>query len=384
MPGIRQLAAQLRDALASSDPVLSAGDLCAEIAEELAATEKVCATARVRYAARAAECGEHRKRGFADVTDWVARTAGSSAGEARAALATVAAIEDCPATKEALIAGEVSLAQAAEIARVPGCEAELLDVARTESLRSLRDKARRKHLEGIPPEELHTEQSRQREVRHWRDEIDMVRGVFAFTPEFGTRFANRLDAETDRVWRAARREGRLVTRAQCAADAFQRLFERKANGATGATDLVLVFDLNGWVRGHTHPGEVGRVFGGGPFPVSEASRLAVDAFVKVVLRRGTTVDTIVHFGRRRPALLQTILDLGAAPHFEGVTCADERCDRRFGLQWDHVDPVANHGPTSEQNLQPLCYPHHVEKTERDRRAARRLDRTRNDKERGPP
>jgi hypothetical protein len=205
--------------------------------------------------------------------------------------------------------------------------------------------------------------------------------MFALTPEFGTRFAQRLDAETDRVWREARREGRSVTRAQCAADAFERLFEGTGNGAGSSTDLVLVYDLNGWVRGHTHAGEVGHILGGGPCPVSVARKLAVDAFVKVVLHDGTKVRTIIHYGRRRPALLQTVLDLGDPPDFDGVTCAQEGCDRRFGLQWDHKDPVANHGPTSAANFQPLCHPHHTEKTERDRRAGL-LNGSRT--KRGPP
>jgi 5-methylcytosine-specific restriction endonuclease McrA len=38
------------------------------------------------------------------------------------------------------------------------------------------------------------------------------------------------------------------------------------------------------------------------------------------------------------------------------------------LEWDHVDPRANGGPTSFVNLEPLCWPHHQEKTERDRKA----------------
>ncbi|MEX1007485.1 MAG: HNH endonuclease signature motif containing protein [Acidimicrobiia bacterium] len=381
MPGIRDLIGELCSELARVEPGRYSGDDCAEIAEHLALAEKACGTARVRFGARASECGAHRKRGFAGANDWLARAAGSSEGAVRTELATVAAVETCPATKKALVAGEVSLAQAAEIARVPGCEAELLEVARTESLSSLKRKARRKHLESIDPEDLHAEQHRCREVRHWNDELGMRRGTFAFTPEFGTRFANRLDAETDRVWREARRAGRSTTRAQCAADAFERLFEGTGNGNTRTPDLVFVYDLNGWVRGHTHPGEVGHILGGGPCPVSLARKLAVDAFVKVVLHDGTKVDTIVHYGRRRPALLQTVLDLGDPPDFDGVACAEEGCDRRFGLQWDHKDPVANDGPSSAENFQPLCYPHHVEKTERDRQAGL-LNGQR--KERGPP
>jgi hypothetical protein len=74
---VRELAAQLRAALASADPGSTAGPVCGDIAEELAATEKACAAARLRYAVRATDCGEHARRGFTDPNAWIARTAGS-------------------------------------------------------------------------------------------------------------------------------------------------------------------------------------------------------------------------------------------------------------------------------------------------------------------
>ena len=68
----------------------------------------------------------------------------------------------------------------------------------------------------------------------------------------------------------------------------------------------------------------------------------------------------------RGALLQSLLDLGDPPDFDGPVCSQEGCERRFGLQWDHIDPVVNGGPTTRDNLEPLCVPDHVAKTERDR------------------
>jgi hypothetical protein len=221
----------------------------------------------------------------------------------------------------------------------------------------------------MDPDDLHSRQRERREVRHWvDDELGLVRLAGAFSPEFGKRFANRLDRETDRVWRDARRERQNVTRAQCAADAFERLFSGTSSTNAGTTDLMFVCDLNAWARGHAHPGEVAQIVGGGPVPVSVMRSQAVDAFVKAALHDGTQVDTIVHYGRRRPALLQSVLDLGDPPAFDGVVCSEEGCDRRFGLQWDHKDPCANGGPTRKRNLQALCDPHHVDKTERDRKA----------------
>ena len=67
-------------------------------------------------------------------------------------------------------------------------------------------------------------------------------------------------------------------------------------------------------------------------------------------------------------MLRTALDLGAPPEFNGTVCAAPGCDRRYHLQDDHIDPVANGGPTSYLNRQPLCPPDHRIKTEQDRKA----------------
>src|SRR5581483_5793288 len=117
-----------------------------------------------------------------------------------------------------------------------------------------------------------------------------------------------------------------------------------------------------------HEGEPCHIVGGGPIPISLAKDLGQDAFLKAVLHTGTEIHTIAHFGRRYPAVLRTALDLGAAPEFNGNTCAASGCDRRYHLQDDHVDPVANGGETSYANRQPLCPPHHRMKTECDRKA----------------
>ncbi|MGH9003076.1 MAG: hypothetical protein ACRDYV_08100, partial [Acidimicrobiia bacterium] len=74
------LSRALREALAGFDPKRYAGEDAAVVAEDLAATAKACAAAQVLAAARAAECGAHRQKGFADAADWVARTGGTSTG----------------------------------------------------------------------------------------------------------------------------------------------------------------------------------------------------------------------------------------------------------------------------------------------------------------
>jgi hypothetical protein len=131
---------------------------------------------------------------------------------------------------------------------------------------------------------------------------------------------------------------------------------------------VIVCDLRAYRRGHAVDGEPCHIVGGGPVPVSLVRELERDAFLKVVLHDGTRIDAIAHYGRRIPAVLRTALELGSPPVFDGIRCSAAGCDRRFHLEHDHIDPVANGGKTAYVNDQPLCWPHHQVKTEQDRKA----------------
>src|SRR2546428_14190975 len=138
-----------------------------------------------------------------------------------------------------------------------------------------------------------------REFKSWKDELGMIRFRGALPPDVGVPFINRLDKETDRQWRAARREGRREARSVLAADAFVKLTSAAAAEAgrskARSADLVLVCDLNAYRRGHAHEGEACHIVGGGPIPVSVARELEKDAFLKVVLHDGVNVHTVAHF-----------------------------------------------------------------------------------------
>lgn len=373
----------LRAAIAALDPDVVGGDECRRLASELATVEKACAAARVRVAARAAACGAHRRAGFADPADWLAREAGTTIAEAKTALDTAALLQSLPATAGALAAGELSLAQAAEIAKGARSaepaerdqvEAGLLDIARHHGLRTLKDTARKQRLERIDPAELHRRQHRARYLRHWRDELGMVRIDAALPPAAGIALINRLDAETDRHQRTARRaqrdgDGGVEKREAYAADALVTLTAGGGKGQPGGrADLVIVSNINAYRRGHAHPGEVCHIIGGGPIPVDIARQLGRDAFLKAVLHDGVNIHTVHHIGRYRQAELRTALELGAPPGFDGAACTTLGCDRRYGLEWDHRHPLAAGGTTTYANLEPQCWPHHHQKTEQERQA----------------
>jgi hypothetical protein len=118
-----------------------------------------------------------------------------------------------------------------------GSSTELLDLAKGQSLKSLREETRRRRLGAIDPEELHALQHQAKTFRHWRTGLGMVGFTGELPPEIGVPIMNRLDAETDRLWQQARQAagGRgEERRALVAADALVRLVGRPAARAERA------------------------------------------------------------------------------------------------------------------------------------------------------
>lgn len=377
--GLVEIVRAFRAGVVEFEPGNLSGEDCAVLVEELATAEKACVAARVRAAARAGECGVHKERGFAAPADWLARVSGSSASAAKAALETAAALEQLPSAKAALESGELSMAQARELVRTeaecPGSADTLLETARGHSLKTLREQARDRRVRAIGPESLHELQLQAQRFRHWRNALGMVAFAGEVPPEVGVPFISRLEAEIDRRWLQARKEenrardatsepedspdathlweeGRVTRaggvsaqqfRARLAAEAFIQLIETGGKGKAHSADLVIVCDLRAYRRGHAIEGEPCHIVGGGPIPVSLARELGRDAFLKAVLHDGVKIDTVAHFGRRTSAVLRTALALGAPPEFDGVVCSAPGCDRRYGCQKDHTDPVANGG-----------------------------------------
>lgn len=271
----------------------------------------------------------------------------------------------------------MSLRQAQEIVaaeeEAAGSEAELLELARKASLRALQDRARKLRQEAADPAELHERRRKARHHRWWVNELGNVQYAGELAPEVGVPIMNRLDRIADRLRRdaktAARHGGAAVEpREAYAADAFVKLCSGGDGSRAGRADVVFVVDLNTYRRGHAHRGEACHIVGGGPVPVDVVRAAERDAFVKAVLHDGVRIHTVKHFKRHLNAELRTALELGSPSEFDGVSCVEAGCDRRHGLEWDHIDPVANRGPTTFANLEPRCWPHHRAKTERDRLA----------------
>ena len=96
-----------------------------------------------------------------------------------------------------------------------------------------------------------------------------------------------------------------------------------------------------------------------------------------MLYDGVDLRNIRRWTRNIPVEVRVALELGKPPEFDGIRCAV--CGNRFRTENDHVEPHVGGNPASLNNLDPLCWSCHQEKTERDRKAGK-LGK----KKRGPP
>ncbi len=115
-------------------------------------------------------------------------------------------------------------------------------------------------------------------------------------------------------------------------------------------------DRDALVRGHTLPGELCDLDGAGPIPVPLARALAVDSFLALVFTEAGDIRAVHHRGRTINATLRTALA------FRDRVCVVPGCAMPYGLEIDHVRPVALGGPTALDNLALLCTHHHRLKT----------------------
>lgn len=110
------------------------------------------------------------------------------------------------------------------------------------------------------------------------------------------------------------------------------------------------------VRGHTKAEETCDIPGVGPIPVATARALSSDAILAAVITKGKDVKAVAHLGRTIPARLRTALQA------RDSECVVPGCHNRHRLEIDHVEPFAEGGPTSLDNLVRMCRPHHHMKT----------------------
>jgi len=355
---VRTAVAALESVARGLDPERFDGHDAAELLEDFARGERVCAAAKSLLARRVDETGAWRGNGHRSAAHWVAEATGETVGAATRALETARALDELPATADAFRAGQLSEVQAAEITSAAGSdpqsEATLLATAAETGVKGLRDRCRvvragAEENDQAWARRLHA----QRRAHEWTDPDGTYRIEARLAPDAGARFSSAWRTHIDQIFQYARRAGRRESRAAYAADALVAL---ASEGPCKPVQISAVVDSAALARGHAEAGERCEISGVGPVPVTTARSLLSDSVVSVLVRDGDDITAVSRPTRTIPAKLRKALEA------RDPTCPVKGCANAQFLEIDHIVPLAEGGRTELANLWRPCSHHHDLKT----------------------
>ena len=316
-----------------------------------------------------------RVGGSKNSAEWVALHTGTPIYEAQAVVILADQLRHLPQTVEAMNAGKLSTAQAVEVARGatagPHAEERLLNLAKSSTVRTLRDEASRVIAAATDEVERHKRIHKNRCLKTWTDQDGAFNLKARMTVANGALVMAALTPFQDEIFKAARKSGEYATPEAYAADALMALCEKASHKASGseacanATEtrssrpnavINIRVDIDALKRGHTEHGEMCEIAGVGPIPVATATEYLGEAFLKLLVVDGVDIKTVAHMGRAIPAPLRTAVEE------RDRVCQVPTCDMTIGLEIDHIKPFAEGGPASVENLVRLCKRHHLQKT----------------------
>jgi hypothetical protein len=337
------------------------GAAAAELIAKAAEGERLCVGIRL-LAARRLEADNERAR-----ANWLAGATGATPGEAARDLEASEQLTGLDATEAALRDGELSVAQAREVASGasadPAAEAELLDLARHASVSELRARAKQVRAAAIPEADKNDKAHRERKLGSGSDPETAKGWLGASGPNAAVaKMLGYLEPWIQAEFAKARAEGRRESRAAYAFDALLaalaaagRKDQRGAPVGPPAKVLVRV-DAAALQRGHTVAGEMCEIDGLGPVPVDAVRELLPQAVIDVIVTNGVDVFNRTNLARRSDAFQQAVLD------WVGGRCSTLGCSATRHLQIDHRIDWAKIRITELKNLDWLCVPCHRLKT----------------------
>ena len=358
---------ELRDAIgrfaAGFDPSLLSAEEAGLAVAEASALERLAATVKGLAAARAADTGLWKAAGERSAAHHLARVSGTSVGQASTTIETARRLEKLPVAGAAARAGALSAEQAAAVADAatadPSAEARVVEKALRSSLAELREECARTKAAACDPEERRRKIHEGRFLRTWTDADGAWRLAMRDNPEVGAQIMATLEPLRDRLFKAARAEGRREPWEAYAADALAALCRGEAGAPTRSRTKVIVrVDLAALLRGRPLEGELCEICGYGPVAVSAVRDLldTGDPFLAAVVTRGDEVLGVAHLRRRPNAVQQTALE------FLYPSCAAEGCSASTWLENDHRLDWATSKLTVLDLLDRLCSHHHDLKT----------------------
>jgi hypothetical protein len=350
--------ATLRSTIVEHGSTFDAGALtAAEAVEALMDLEVVVRIAegmRAQAMKRVHDTNAHAGTAFPDAAKFISNKLGRRVTEVRDVLDTAARLEDLSVTSQAVREGRLTSAAARSIADAatlnPAAERELLAAAERgpTALRKAAIEARK----AVESSEDRTERQRRSQFwKMWTDDDGMIAGRFRFTPEAGGQVEAMIEGLRQKLFREHRagknHEPNEYYNAQAALSLLLGTVDAKADFR-----VHIIIDHDALKRGDVFEGETCEIQGVGPVSVEWVRSLLGEAFLTAIVKKGTDIRTVAHFGRNVPELVQTALIVG------GRECEAEDCEIHGYLERDHVQDFALGGETSLANLIWLCYFHH--------------------------
>jgi len=353
------------------DAALLSGDQAAAAVEAATAIEAMIGNVRAKAAARVAETRAWKGAGERSAVSHLARSTGSTLGQATETLQTGQRLKDLPVLDAAARSGELSAQQTAAIADAatadPASEARLVAKAKDTSLAELRHECAKTKAAACADLEARRRQIHDRRfLRDWTDGEGAWHLHMRNNPEVGAELMAALAPIRDRLFNTARVEGRREPLDAYAADALVEAVcgsgdddtAAPARGARGRAKVIVRVDLPALLRGYPADEETCDIAGFGPVAVSAVRDLldTGDAFLAAVVTAGEAVVGVAHLGRRPRAAQQTALE------WLYPTCAVEGCTTTAWLEIDHRVDWADSHITVFDLLDRLCSHHHDRKT----------------------
>ncbi len=352
-----RIAKELAEVVAGLEPARLAGSDAARLTGAAARIEKLAGTAKAALAARAEETNAWRGGRAASPEQWLAETSGCSEGIAREALTTARRVETLPETRQRLLDGTLSMAQAALVsagaAVDPASEGRLLRTASRSGMRGLRAEKERVVAAATDQEAAARRAHRDRHLRTWQ-QGPATHGSFSGPTTVVADLLEALEPLAQRRFQEARSAERRESHDAYRFDALVDL--ARAEGATTTARPKHVarvrVDLPALLRGRTQPGETCEIPGVGPVPVSHAREVLAHGLLQLVITDGVDVQTVVSTTRHVPAPLKIAIAE------RDRTCKIRGCDCDRNLHRHHTERFADGGLTSYPLLGNVCPRHH--------------------------
>ena len=307
--------------------------------------------------------------GAKNISEWLSSETDCARYEDQSVVLLANQLHHLPVTQAALLSGDLSGAQAVEVARgsivSPNSETQLLNLSKHATVRDLRDATNRVVAAATDEAERHRQVHKSRFFKSWTDLDGSFNVKGRMTVANGALVMAALKPIQDEIFKAARKSGAHERPEAYAADALMALCEKASSSDSGASTtkrtrpnviINIRVDIEALKRGRTEHGEIWEIAGVGPIPVATAIEYLGEAFLKLLVIDGTDIKTIAHMGPAIPAKVRTGVEE------RDRVCQVPTCDMSVGLEIDHIKPFAEGGPASLENLVRLCKRHHLQKT----------------------